>query len=92
MDERKQAMTFRPIGDKVLLLFPQQMREEGGVLVSGETARRMDAVVVSKGNRVSDAIRVGETVLADRRAGIHLGIDGVAYRLVPEGKIQAVRA
>lgn len=52
----------------------------------------MDAVVVSKGNRVSDALRVGETVLADRRAGIHLGIDGVAYRLVPEGEIQAVRA
>lgn len=73
----------------MLLLFPQEGRVERGVFVLGGTDNRMDAKVVAVGKRVSDAIRVGATVIADRFAGIALGIDGVQYRLVPEAEISA---
>lgn len=78
-----------PIGDKVLLMFPQRGRYEGGIFVQGGTPRRMDAVVVDKGARVSDAIRTGATVVLDVFAGIPVSIDGVDYRLVPEREILA---
>lgn len=83
--------SIRPIGDKVLLMFPQSGRSDGGVTVVGHTLNRMDAVVVAKGNRVSDAIKVGDTVLADQEFGMILGIDGVWYRVVPEKDILAWR-
>lgn len=78
-----------PIGDKVLLVFPQKGRYEGGVFVQGGSDRRMDAVVVDVGNRVSGAIRIGATVIADRFSGLPVRIDGVDYRLVPEKDIVA---
>lgn len=83
--------TLRPIGDKVLLVFPQEGRMEGGVYVMGGTDRRMDATVVACGGRVSDAVRPGATVVADRLSGIQVTLDGVAYRLVPEKEILAVK-
>lgn len=73
----------------MLLLFPMEGRLEEGVFVLGGTTNRMDATVVAVGNRVSSAIRVGTTVVADRLSGIALGIDGVQYRLVPESEIVA---
>lgn len=75
----------------MLLMFPQEGRMEDGVYVMGSTSRRMDAVVVAVGNRVTDAIRPGATVVADRLSGRPVGIDGVAYRLVRERDIHAER-
>lgn len=72
-------------------MFPQAGRYENGVYVASGTDRRMDAVVVDKGNRVSDAIRVGATVVADRKSGVILVVDGVEYRLVPEKEILGER-
>ena len=76
---------FRPLGDKVLLMFPQPGAESDGVV--SDNSRRMDAVVAGVGSMVSDEIRVGQTVVADRTTGLWLVVDGVHYRLVAEKDI-----
>ena len=82
-------MFIRPVGDKVLLKFPDPERTAGGIVMFDSSDRRMDAVVVAKGGRVSERIQVGQTVVADRMGGIILRIDGVDFRLVPEDVILA---
>ena len=84
-------MNIRPIGDKVLLLFPQEGRIENGIWVEGETARRMDATVVAKGNGCKEGFGTGDVVLADRLSGEALTVDGVEFRLVRERDVQAVQ-
>ena len=88
---RKQVR-FRPLGDKVLLLFPEEDRVEGGVIVDARLSagRRSDCVVVAKGRRVPDDIGVGDTVYADPLGGIPVGLDGVRYRLMGSNEVRAV--
>lgn len=82
-------MFIRPIGDKVLLRFPDSARTVDGIVLFDSTDRRMDAVVVAKGGRVSEHVQIGQTVVADRMDGIILRLDGVEFRLVPEKSIVA---
>lgn len=82
-------MFIRPVGDKVLLRFPDSERAADGVVLFDSSDRRMDAVVVAKGGRVSERVQIGQTVVADRMDGIILRLDGVEFRLVPEKSIVA---
>lgn len=84
-------MNVRPLNDKVLLMFPPSGRLEGGVWVNGATLRRMDAVVVAKGRGCRGDYGVGDTVVADRRDGVPLTIDGVRLHLLRESKLEARR-
>ena len=82
----------RPLGSKVLLLFPDtdNYRDSGGVLVRQDRDERLDAKVVAVGPDTPPDIRVGDTVLADPWSGLVCDFGGVKYRQVPAESILAV--
>lgn len=90
------AVTFRPIGPRVLVLFPQSDWEvgTGGLLVkSGLTGVgfRMDGMVVAVGTRgIPEGVCVGSTVYADPRVGDPLNLDGTRYHIMRCDDLMAV--
>ena len=82
-------MDFTPIGNNVLLCFPQEGELQDGVYVGKAYRDRKDARVVAVGPKVRE-LRVGMTVVANVYDGLPHCEDGVEYRLVPEDKILAV--
>lgn len=79
---------MKPVGTKVLLLYPDGLVNEGGVLINAGSSRRMDALVAATGNRVT-AVSTGDTVIADRLNGIPVVYCGVTYRLIDESDVLA---
>ena len=82
-------MNFTPIGNNVLLCFPQEGDLQNGICVGKAYRDRMDARVVAVGPAVTE-LRVGTTVLANVYDGLPHCEEGVEYRLVPEDKVLAV--
>lgn len=90
------AAKFRPLGPRVLVLFPQSdwVIGDGGLLTkSGLTGVgfRMDGMVVAVGTRgIPEGVFVGSTVYADPRVGDVLNIDGTRYHLMRCDDLAAV--
>lgn len=90
------ATGFRPIGSRVLIMFPQSdwVVGDGGLLVkSGLVGAgfRMDGLVVAVGTRdVPDGVCVGATVYADPRRGDVLNLDGTRYHIMDCRDLEAV--
>ena len=76
------------VGTKVLLVFPQSEEIREGVVVPA-SATRMDAVVVSCGNKV-DGFGSGDRVIANPKMGIRLHENGITYHLMDKQDIEAV--
>ena len=82
-------MDFTPIGNNVLLCFPQEGELQDGVYVGKAYRDRKDARVVAVGPKVRE-LRVGMTVVANVYDGLPHCEDGVEYRPVPEDRLLAV--
>ena len=82
-------MDFTPIGNNVLLCFPQEGELQDGVYVGEAYRDRKDARVVAVGPKVRD-LRVGMTVVANVYDGLPHCEDGVEYPPVPEDRALAV--
>ena len=92
---KPEGVGFRPLGDRVLVLFDQADWEvQGGLLVkAGLTGvgYRMDGKVVAVGPRVPADVGVGSTVYADpRTAADVLKIGRTRYHLLRYGELLAV--
>ena len=79
-------MTFRPIGDCVLVMFPQGEWERVGEFVEQKTLVvgepfHMNGLVVAVGSRVPE-IRTGMTVYGDPRKGRVIVIDRTMYHIM----------
>jgi len=91
---KKEAVKFRPLGDKVLVLFDQSdWHEERGLIVKSGifgTGYRMDGLVVAAGPRVNPEISVGRTVYADPRTAEIVNVERTRYHLFRSADILAV--
>lgn len=91
----KTGLGFRPLGDRVLVMFSQDdWRMENGLLVkTGLTGAgyRMDGIVVAVGPKVpAEDVGVGATVYADPRVADVVKIGRTRYHLLPLGELMAV--
>ena len=82
-------MNFTPIGNNVLLCFPQEGDLQSGIYVGKAYRDRMDARVVAVGPAVTE-LKVGTIVLANVYDGLPHCEEDVEYRLMPEDKVLAV--
>ena len=82
--------SVRPLGDRVLLLFPEdEYRMDGGVLVND--GHRLDALVVAVGPRAKTEAGVGDRVVVDPDFhGIPVDYEGMRYREVSSERLLAV--
>ena len=93
-DAKPKAVRFRPIGDRVLVMFEQSDWEvQNGLIVKTGlvgVGYRMDGVVVAVGPKVPKDIGVGSTVYADPRTGEIVKFDRTRYHLMRFGDLLAV--
>lgn len=80
-------MTFKPIGDNVLVMFPQGdwVPDKDGLMKQTGwygTGYRLDGLVVAVGNRVPTEISTGMTVYGDPKAGRVINIEGTRFHLM----------
>lgn len=88
------AISFRPLGKRVLLSFPEQAPESvvGGIIVQRQDARSdyRKAIVVRLPDRYQGPLCSGDTVYVKPWCGTEVKINGVSYAVVPEPEILAV--
>ncbi len=80
-------MMFRPIGDDVLVMFPNgdwEPDESGFVKFTGlyGTGHRMDGIVTVVNSHTPPEIRVGTTVYGEPTKGRVVRIDGTTFHLM----------
>jgi co-chaperonin GroES (HSP10) len=94
--KKAKPISFRPLGARVMVLFPQADWEvgEGGFITRTGivgSSFRMDGLVVAVGTHdIPDNIGVGSTVYADPRVGDIIKIDGTRYHLMKCTDLMAV--
>lgn len=93
-EPKAKPVRFRPIGDRVLVMFEQSDWEvqNGLVVKTGLVGAgyRMDGLVVAVGPKVPPDVRVGSTVYADPRTGDIVKFDRTRYHLMRFGDLLAV--
>ena len=81
------TLGFKPIGDHVLVMFPQEDWEKNkeGFMQTTQwygTGYRLDGVVIATGPRTPAEVATGMTVYGDPRTGRVISINGTRFHLM----------
>ena len=95
-------MNVRPLSDRVLVKRLQEEETTKGGIIIPDTAKEKpqqgkvvavgEGKLLDNGNRVTPAVKVGETVLFGKYAGTEIKVDGEEYLILREDDIFGVFA
>jgi co-chaperonin GroES (HSP10) len=76
-------MNMRVIGNRLLISFVEEKKEENAILTAGADQKQSDrAVVVAVGNAIDIEVEVGEIVLVSGLYGNTVDVDGKVCHVV----------
>jgi len=93
---------IQPIGDRILLQFPEEKEQiQGGLIIpdsAKEKPQEAKVIALGSGRREKDGkvvpflVKVGDTVFVAQYSGSEVKLDGKKFTLVREDDILGVRA
>ena len=88
-------MTIKPLADRVLITpAPAEEVTIGGIIIPDSAKEKpLKGTVTAVGNGTKDEemiVKVGDTVLYGKYAGIELEVDGVKYLMMRQSDILAI--
>jgi chaperonin GroES len=100
MDNRREGMNLKPLGDRVIVKPAEAEEQTASGLVIPDTAQekpqRGEVVAVGEGKRDDDGERipvdvaVGDVIIFGKYGGQEIKIDGVEYKILEERDVIAI--